>query len=145
MNRKMMLFLVLALSVLSIMAVGIWGSLPDPSDSVTLTSIRFVDPRIDASTGTKVLYVQDIVTDFESNNQVTIPFSCLPGDANVSLVVYTDETTVGAVLFGDSVLVTFSERTAVTITIRDKKSEKTDTLTLLFQPPGEIDVPDDIL
>lgn len=144
MNRKVMLFLVLALSVLSIMAVGIWGSLPDPSDAVTLTSISFVDPRIDSASGTKVLYVQDIVTDFETNNQIAIPFACLPGDANVNLVVYTDETTVGAVILEDSVLVTFSHKTAVTITIRDKRSEKTDTLTLLFQPPGEIEIPDDI-
>lgn len=145
MNRKVMLFLVLALSVLSIMAVGIWGSLPDPSDSVTLVSIAFEDSRIDSTTGTKILYVQDIVTDFDTHNQVSIAFACSPGDANVNLVVYSDETTVGAVLLEGYVLVTFSEKTPVTITIRDKKTEKTDSVTLLFQPPGEIEVPDDIL
>jgi len=146
-NKKLLIFLVILLGALSVMAIGIWGSLPDPSDSVMVENLEFSDSRIvwNEDETEKIIFVGDIITDLEENYDMTIAFTYAPDDANTDyLVAYADDSSVGAVLQDHQVYVTFSEKTSVTITIKDKKTGETDTVTLIFQAPGSVDVPDDI-
>ncbi len=128
------------------MAIGIWGSLADPSDSVMVETLVFSDNRITTNDDSeKIIYVGDIITDLEEHYDMTIAFTYTPDNANIDqLSVYADDTFVGVVLRDHQVYVTFSAKTSTTITIKDKKTGKTDTVTLLFQAPDSVDVPDDI-
>lgn len=145
MNRKALLFIVFMLGVLSIMAVGVFGAAPDPSDNITLSSIFFSDSRIITNNnGDKIIFVEDIITDLELNYEIQIGFEYLPGNSSVYLVVRTNEDTVSAIVKGNLVYVAFSKKDTVSITITDKKTEKSDTVTLVFRAPGQVDIPDDI-
>jgi hypothetical protein len=143
MNRKALLFIVFLLSILSIMAVGVWGASPDPSDNITMTSIFFSDDRIVTNDdGKKIIFVRDIIT--ATNPEIQIAFTYFPVDSSVYLLVYTNEDTVSAIVRGNLVYVAFSQRDTVSIRIMDRKTEKYDTVTLVFSAPGEVDIPDDI-
>ena len=145
MNKKLLVFLVILLGALSVMGIGIWGSLPDPSDSVMVESLEFSDSRIvwNEDNTEKIIYVGDIITDLEENYDMTIAFTYSPDNANIDyLVTYADDMSVGAVLQDHQVYVTFSAQKTVTITIKDKKTSETDTVILMFQAPDSVDVPD---
>ncbi len=145
MNRKALLFIVFILGVLSIMAVGVWGASPDPSDNITMNSISFSDDRIVTNDGgDKIIYVKDIITDLETNYEIQIEFSYLPANSSVYLLVYTNEDSVSAIVRGNLVYVAFTKKTTVSIRITDRKTEKYDTVTLVFSAPGEVNIPDDI-
>lgn len=145
MNRKALLFIVFLLGVLSIMAVGVWGSSPDPSDNITMNSISFSDDRIVTnSDGDKIIFVKDIITDLETNYEIQVEFEYFPGNASVYLLVYTNEDSVSAIVRGNLVYVAFSQKDTVSIRITDRKTEKYDTVTLVFSAPDAVDIPDDI-
>jgi len=145
MNRKALLFIVFMISVLSIMAVGVWGASPDPSDSITLNSIYFSDDRIVTNDNEdKIIFVEDIITNLETNYEIEIDFTFLPENASTNLTVHSNDTSVSAIVRGNTVYVAFSERNSASITITDRKTEKSDTVTLIFRAPGQVDVPDDI-
>ncbi len=145
MNRKALIFIVFILGVLSIMAVGIWGSSPDPSDNITMNSITFSDDRIVTNDdGDKIIFVQDIITDLETNYEIQVAFTYLPENSSVYLLAYTNEDSVSAIVRGNLVYVAFSQKDTVSIRIMDRKTENYDTVTLVFSAPGEVDIPDDI-
>lgn len=145
MSRKALLFIVFMLCVLSIMTIGIWGASPDPSDNITVSSIYFSDERIVTNdNGNKIIFVEEIITDFETNYDIEIAFRFLPDNASHLLMIYSNEDSVSAVIKENNVYVAFSQKTTVSITITDRKSEKSDTVTLVFRAPGEVDVPEDI-
>jgi len=145
MNRKALLFIIFMLSILSIMAIGVWGASPDPSDSITVTSIYFDDNRIITNdSGNKIIFVEDIITDTSSNSTMQIDFVIVPNNASSHIIARTNEDTVSATVSGNSIIVAFTQRITVSITITDRKTEKSDTVTLVFRAPGQVDVPDDI-
>ncbi|MBU1145172.1 MAG: hypothetical protein KJ971_04885 [Firmicutes bacterium] len=145
MNRKALIFIVFMLGVLSIMAVGVWGASPDPSDNITMNSIFFSDDRIITNeSGDKIIFVEDIITDLETNYEIQIGFEYLPSNAYAYLIVRTNEESVAAIVQGNLVYVAFSQKDTVSITITDKNTEKTDTVTLVFRASGQVDIPDDI-
>lgn len=145
MNRKALLFIVFILSVLSIMAVGVWGASPDPSDNITMNSIFFSDDRIVTNEdGKKIIFVKDIITDLETNYEIQVGFTYEPANSSVYLLVYTNEESVSAIVRGNLVYVAFSQKVTVSIRITDRKTEEFDTVTLVFSAPGEVDIPDDI-
>lgn len=145
MNRKALLFIIFVLSLLSIMAVGVWGSSPDPSDNITMSSIFFSDDRIVTNDdGDKIIYVQDIITDLDLNYEMQVAFTYLPENSSVYLLVYTNEDSVAAIVRGNLVYVAFSQKDTVSLRIMDRKTEKYDTVTLVFSALDEVDIPDDI-
>lgn len=126
------------------MAIGVWGASPDPSDSISVTNIYFDDERIETINGNKILFVEDIVTDTLSNSTINISFVILPENASSHIIARANEDKVSASVDGNSVIVAFQELITVSITLTDRKTEKSDTVTLVFRAPGQVDVPDDI-
>mgnify|MGYP001767061534 FL=1 len=142
-----MLVLVLVFSVLSIILIAVWGTLPENPNNVQATSLIVSDFDETNDDGDKFKNVTDIVT--EQNNIYTILFTVDPGNSNVDI---TDTASVSGVnLQVDAAsgkvyviynLETISEKTNVTIQIKDKYTQVFDELTLWFKTPGVIIVPE---
>jgi hypothetical protein len=142
-----MLVLVLVFSVLSIILIAVWGTLPENPNNVQATSLIVSDFDETNDDGDKFKNVTDIVT--EQNNIYTIDFTVDPGNSNVDITATASISGVNLqvdaaagkiyVIYN---LETISAKTTVTIQIKDKYTQVYDELTLWFKTPGVIIVPE---
>lgn len=142
-----MLVLVLVFSVLSIILIAVWGTLPENPNNVQATSLLVSDFDETNDDGDKFKNVTDIVT--EQNNIYTILFTVDPGNSNVDITATASISGVNLQVDGAAGkiyviydLETISAKTTVTIQIKDKYTQVYDELTLWFKTPGVIIVPE---
>jgi len=146
-TKKIMLVLVLVFSVLSIILIAVWGTLPENPNNVQATSLIVSDFDETNDDGDKFKNVTDIVT--EQNNIYTILFTVDPGNSNVDITATASVSGVNLQVDAASGKVyviynleTISAKTTVTIQIKDKYTQVFDELTLWFKTPGVIIVPE---
>lgn len=142
-----MLVLVLVFSVLSIILIAVWGTLPENPNNVQATSLLVSDFDETNDDGDKFKNVTDIVT--EQNNIYTIDFTVDPVNSNVDITATASISGVNLQVDGEAGkiyviynLETISAKTTVTIQIKDKYTQVYDELTLWFKTPGVIIVPE---
>lgn len=141
MSKKFMLLIVLAISVISIIGVAVWGTLPESQNQPSVTTIRFKDYEINEAND-KIINVLNIVT--EEDHYYTLAYDYLPEDAAIDVTVRSssNEVTAKVDTIKQEVLVDFSTAASigknVTIRIVDKKTNKYDEITLIFKIPDII-------
>jgi hypothetical protein len=141
MTKKFMLLIVLAISVLSIIFIAVWGTLPESQNQSPVTSITFENYEINEEDD-KIINVLDIVT--EENPYYTLHYTYLPDNAAIDVIVTssTDDVTVLVDYIKQEVLVNFSTTSSigqnVSIRITDQKTDKYDEITLIFRIPDVI-------
>jgi len=143
MNKKILLFLVVAIAGLSIMAVSIWGTLAESQSLPSVATLEITGYDDINDFGDKIIFVKDIIT--KENYMYTIHYVVTPGDANVdgikAMVDVEDGIEVFPSIADMAAVVVFGIDKigqAVTVTIWDSKSMKTDSVTLLFSNESEV-------
>ncbi len=145
MNKKVIVLLVLILSALSIMAISVWGSLPESNDRPSVVSITIVDFDLQNNDGDKIKSVVDVIT--EDDYIYEIAFTIGPINADSKIKASTNQSGITARVddMKSVVYVIFDINkigTTVTITIWDKNTQVKDEVTLMFLPPSEIIIND---
>jgi hypothetical protein len=145
MNKKIIIFIVLILSALSILAISVWGTLPEANDRPSVVSLAILDYTLLNYNGDKILSVKDVIT--EENYIFEIKFVINPTESDSQIRARTDQEGITARVddYESTVYVIFDIDkigTTVTITIWDKNTQIKDQIILMFLPPSEINVDD---
>lgn len=141
MTKKLMLFIVLLISLLSIIIIAVWGTLPENSNSTQVESISFNEYELNDDLD-KILNVMGLVTIDKPN--YTLSYSYLPEDAEANIKAISSSTDVTVIVDAnkEEVIVSFSSEAAigqnVTIRIIDQKTNQYDEITLIFKIPDII-------
>ncbi len=136
-----MLLIILFASVLSIILIAVWGTLPESGNQPSLTSITFTGYELN-DTNDKVINVRGIVT--ADDPYYTLSYTYLPEDAETDIIATssTGDVTVLVDYINQEVLVNFETDASigqnVTIRITDRKTNNSDELTLIFKIPDII-------
>lgn len=147
MNKKIVFFIVMALSALSIMAISNWGNLSEDNDLPDVESV--VISRYDRlnNDGDKIISVGDIID--ENHLYFDIPFVVTPANAERKMVA-TLSVDIGSVTVNEEdsfARVTYSFLKlgqTVTLTIKDSRTGKSDSVILLFSTGGDIIITDPV-
>lgn len=141
MSKKIMLLIVLAVSVLSIITIAVWGTLPESQNQSSVTSVSFTDYEINGE-GDKIINVLGIVTEDEPYYTLTYEFAPLDAYTEFTVTSSSEDVTVLDDFIKKEILVNFSTSESighnVTITITDQKTHKYDELTFIFKVPDVI-------
>lgn len=145
MNKKIILFLVIIISVLSVMAISVWGSLPESNSRPSVQTIAINNYDLINADGDKIKSVKDLIT--YDNYIYSFTYSVTPFGADSSIKVSTNQVGITASVdeMAQKVYVIFdfdAIGTTVTVTIIDKSTQIKDEITLMFLPPSEIIIDD---
>ncbi len=136
MTKKIILMIVLGISVLSIIVISVWGTLPESINDSSVTSISFENFEYNDD-GDKVINVRGIIT--EEDTLYTLTYVYLPEDAatNITATSSSDDVSVIVDEYRQEVVVNFDTVDSigknVTITIVDSKTNESDEVTLIFK------------
>ncbi|MFP4177338.1 MAG: hypothetical protein ACLFTZ_01090 [Acholeplasmataceae bacterium] len=145
MNRKLILFSVLTFSVLSIMAIAVFGTLPEGGSSAPVEAILIPDYDEENSSGERFKDVNGIVT--ERNNVYEVEYAVEPGEAegdiqassnNGGMSVQVDQQAGLVYVYYDTQAI----GQTVTIRIWDDQTKNQAEIILWFKTPGSVTVPD---
>lgn len=147
MNKKIMIILVLLFSIVSILLIAVWGTLPENANQIQLESLVIVDYDEENNDGDKFIDVSEQID--EQSNIYVIHFSTSPSNAQVSLsaTASSDQVVLQTDSFSNQVHVIYDlnaiqEKPTITIRITDQLTQHYDEVTLWFKTPGVIIVPD---
>ncbi len=141
MTKKLMLLIVLAVSVLSIIIIAVWGTLPESQNQLQVTSIEFLDYNLNDQND-KIINVLGIVT--TEDPYYTLSYTYLPTNASINVVATSSSSDVTVLVDSiyNVILVNFSTEASigqnVTIRITDTKTNTYDEITLIFKIPDVI-------
>lgn len=143
MTKKLMMLIVLAISVLSIIVIAVWGTLPESINQPQVTSISFLHYEL-TTDNSKIINIYGVVT--EEDPYYTLSYTYEPDDAYADLIATSssDAVTVFLDVISHEIFVTFSEDAFkpnsknVTIRLTDHKTNKYDEITLIFRTPDII-------
>lgn len=145
MSKKIMIFIALVMSALSIMGIAVWGTLPENANQARVDHIVIEDFDETNDDGDKFKDVKGIVT--LTNNQYEITYRIFPALADSNIHASSNQTGISVQVDRDAqkVYVFFDSNkigTTVTIKIWDANTQKSDELTLWFKNPHQVEVPD---
>ena len=141
MTKKNMLLIVLFTSVLSIVLIAVWGSMPKSNNDIQVTIIKILDFELNDQND-KILNVIDDVT--IETPTMTLSYDYLPNDALADIYVTSSSSDVTVVADENTkeVEVTFTTEDSVgqnvTIKVIDRRTNEYDEITLIFKIPDII-------
>lgn len=142
-----MIILVLLFSIVSILLIAVWGTLPENANQIQLESLIIVDYDEENPDGDKFIDVSDRIN--EQNNIYVISYSTNPSNAYVSLIATasSDQVVLQTDSYSNQVRVIYDlnaiqDKPMITIRITDQNTQHYDEVTLWFKTPGVIIVPD---
>lgn len=146
MTKKMSMLVAIVISLLSIMIIAVWTSSSENNNPIPINEISIIDYDYLNDDEDKIKNIKEIVN--ETNPYYAIKYLIGPKDANSDhLKTYTDNDKVSVMIdvLNNEVNVFFDILTginSVRVTIIDQKTNKFDSIILLFKISGEIIVPD---
>ena len=146
MNKMVVLFLAMILSVLSIMGIAVFGTAPESGSREPVRAI-LIDDFDDVNSAGDMFKDVSHVVDI-NNNLYTIHYTLDPVQAGADIRVSASPSSAVNVQIDpiEQIVYVFfndpSRKPMVTITLRDVRTENSVALTLWFKPSGHVDVPD---
>lgn len=147
MSKKISFFLVLVFSVMSIMLIAVWGTLPENTNPIQVETITIINYDEITDLGDKIKDVSDIVT--EENSIYIIDYEITPTNAFTNIyatssstlvTIQVDDLTKKVFVYYD--LEAIIKEVTITIKITDKITQVFDEITLIFKIDDVIIVPD---
>ncbi|MFA6800941.1 MAG: hypothetical protein WCR19_02390 [Acholeplasmataceae bacterium] len=145
MNKKIVIFIAILISLVSIVFIAVWGTLPENNSQSIIESITISDYDETNEDGDKFKDILNIVT--SDQNIYIIEYEFLPTDAvyRITATSSRDDVSLQVDEFNKKVYVYFDLSAigkTVTIRIIDKGTQEYDEITLWFKSSGVIIVPD---
>lgn len=147
MSKKISFFLVLVFSVMSIMLIAVWGTLPENTNPIQVETIAIINYDEITDLGDKIKDVSEIVT--EENSIYIIDYEITPTNAftniyatssSTLITIQVDDLTKKVFVYYD--LEAIIKEVTITIKITDKITQIFDEITLIFKIDDVIIVPD---
>ena len=147
MSKKISFFLVLVFSVMSIMLIAVWGTLPENTNPIQVETIAIINYDEITDLGDKIKDVSEIVT--EENSIYIIDYEITPTNAftniyatssSTLITIQVDDLTKKVFVYYD--LEAIIKEVTITIKITDKITQIFDEITLIFKIDDIIIVPD---
>jgi len=145
MNKKMIVYLSILISLVSVILIAVWGTLPESTNASRIESL-FIDEYDETNEdGDKFKDVAEIID--ENNRVYIIHYEFTPSDAAYDITASSsrDDVTIQIDDSNQNVYVYFDLSAVgktVTIRIIDNETQKYDEITLWFKTPGVIVVPE---
>lgn len=147
MTKKGIVFIIIIFSVVSILVIAVWGTLPENTSQVSIESLEIVDFDDFDEDGEKIIEINKLVT--PTNPTYLLKYKYSPNEAygdikvsvSESLVSYQHLSVEKEIYLFYSLSLIEQEKT-VTVTIKDERTGKSDTITLWFSIPDIIVIPD---
>jgi len=144
MNKKILIFIALILSAISILIIAVWGTLPEQTSQIPIETISFTNEEIEIVENRKMIDVSSVID--ETNSVYVLTYEIFPSvaiatDLNVSTA--SDAATLQIDTFEFKVYVYYDisfieDKPFVTITLTDKRTQKSDEVTLIFSSPNVV-------
>jgi len=141
MTKKNMLLIVLFTSVLSIVLIAVWGSMPESNSDIRVTSISFLNYELNEEEDKILNVIDDVTTETPT---ITLSYDYLPENAVTDFYVSSSSSEVTVIVDEETkeVEVTFTTEDSigqnVTIRIIDRRNNEYDEITLIFKIPDII-------
>ncbi|NLD26455.1 MAG: hypothetical protein GX661_03755 [Acholeplasmataceae bacterium] len=126
MNKKIVALFLFVFCIIAIVAIGVFGKIPDPPSSIAVEVISFKNYEYNDD-GEKIIYIQ------RGKSTYQLEWEINPQDATdqtVSFVILSNETFVEINKEG---LITFFQEVPITVKIQsNEKDKKEDTVIIEF-------------
>ncbi|MFA6738883.1 MAG: hypothetical protein WCS53_00770 [Bacilli bacterium] len=135
MNKKTVALFLFVFCVISVIAIGIYGKIPDPASTIAVTKIEFIDtsrPEFDfecerTEEDNKIIYIE------RGNPNYQLTWRITPQDATDQMVTFVVITGGEFVQISTTGMVTFLEEVAVTIRIQSNPQDgRSDVVIIEF-------------
>jgi|SRR5690606_37401028 len=147
MTKKGIIFIIFVASIISIMLIAVWGTLPENTNAAAIDYLEFIEYDGYNEDEEKVKDVKDIVS--ETSPNLLLKYNYGPDDAYAEIVISLTHS--GITYQHDSIskeiyiyytLDAIQKEEIIIVSIKDQRTQKQDMIILWFQPPGVIIVPD---
>lgn len=147
MSKKVIVMIVTIFSILSIILIAVWGSLPENPSNIDATIIQISVYDELNNDGDKLKDITNIVT--AQNNIYTINYTVEPGNALTNITASSTSDLVSLQIDQDNHLIyviydlqAINSKATITIQIKDKNTQLFDEITLWYKNPDIIIVPE---
>lgn len=147
MSKKVIVMIVTIFSILSIILIAVWGSLPENPSNIDATIIQISVYDELNNDGDKLKDITNIVT--AQNNIYTINYTVEPGNALTIITASSTSDLVSLQIDQDNHLIyviydlqAINSKATITIQIKDKNTQLFDEITLWYKNPDIIIVPE---
>ena len=138
MTKKLLLITIVFMSLLSVILIAVWGTLPENQNLPKVTSISFENYELNDDED-KIINVYDLVT--SDTPYYTLSYLYGPNDALTDFYATSSSNDVTVLLdtINQEILVNFNTLTSigknVTIRLIDRQTNQSDEITLIFKIP----------
>jgi len=147
MSKKIIVMIVTIFSILSIILIAVWGSLPENPSNIEPTLIQVSEYDELNDDGDKFKNITDIIT--AQNNIYTLNYTVEPGNAMTNITASATSSLVSLQIDTENQkiyviydLQAINNKTTITIQVKDKNTQLYDELTLWYKSPDVIIVPE---
>lgn len=147
MSKKVIVMIVTIFSILSIILIAVWGSLPENPSNIDATIIQISVYDELNNDGDKLKDITNFVT--AQNNIYTINYTVEPGNALTNITASSTSDLVSLQIDQENHLIyviydlqAINSKATITIQIKDKNTQLFDEITLWYKNPDVIIVPE---
>lgn len=147
MTKKSIILIIFISSILSIMMIAVWGTLPENTNLGPIETIEFTEFDTLNEDSEKVRDVKPFVT--TTNPVYRLNYDLGPDESYSELSVTLSLSHINYQLdIYDKIIYIYyglediENEIVLTVTIKDSRTQKSDMIILWFKPPGVIIVPD---
>lgn len=147
MSKKGIVFIIIVVSVVSVLVIAVWGTLPENTSQVSIESLEIVDYDDFDEDGEKVIEINKLIT--PTNPTYLLKYQYYPNEASLDIRISVSDFRINYQHLPDEKeiylfysLSLIEQEKTVTVTIKDQRTGKGDTITLWFSIPDVIEIPD---
>lgn len=147
MTKKGIIFIIFIAVILSVMIIAVWGTLPENTNLPPLDYLEFTDYDDITEEGEKRKEISDFVTESSPVYLLNYDFGPKESYSELQVSISVSDMTYQMDLDNKQIRIYYGledikQRIIVTVTISDKRTEKSDVISLWFKFDDIIIIPD---
>ena len=147
MTKKGIIFIIFIAVILSVMIIAVWGTLPENTNLPPLDYLEFTDYDDITEEGEKLKEISNFVTESSPVYLLNYDFAPKESYSELQVSISVSDMTYQMDLDNKQIRIYYGledikQRIIVTVTISDKRTEKSDVISLWFKFDDIIIIPD---
>ncbi len=147
MTKKGIIFIIFIAVILSVMIIAVWGTLPENTNLPPLDYLEFTDYDDITEEGEKRKEISNFVTESSPVYLLNYDFGPKESYSELQVSISVSDMTYQMDLDNKQIRIYYGledikQRIIVTVTISDKRTEKSDVISLWFKFDDIIIIPD---